>query len=169
VEHPGRVYLGLGSNLGDRGGNLHDAIEALRREPGFVYLNRASIYRTPALGPNAGDEFQNTVVAGLWSGSPDSLLDLCHRIEDRGGRDRPYRWAPRTLDIDILFWDGVEVNTPRLRIPHPDLCQRAFALVPLLELAPNLFGADGCALGASLTGELLDQGIEAASTEACRV
>ncbi len=69
MEHPGRVYLGLGSNLGDREGNLHDAIEALRCEPGFVYLNRASIYRTSAIGPNAGDEFRNTVVAGLWSGS----------------------------------------------------------------------------------------------------
>ncbi len=61
------------------------------------------------------------------------------------------------------------MKTPRLRIPHPDLCKRAFALVPLLELAPELFGADGRALGASLTGELLDQGIETASTEACRV
>jgi len=169
VIHPGRVYLGLGSNLGDREGNLHDAIEALRREPGFVYLNRASIYRTSALGPNAGDEFRNTVVAGLWSGSPESLLDLCHRIEARCGRDRPYRWAPRTLDIDILFWDGVEMSTPCLRIPHPDLCQRAFALVPLLELAPDLFGSDGCSLDASLTGKLLGQGIEAVSTGACRV
>ena len=158
--NPGPVYLGLGSNLGDRERFLEAGIRDLRALPGFVLLKRASFYSTKALGESAGEEFVNTVVSATYSGSPYELLDACLEIEKKHGRERPYVWAPRTLDIDLLWWEGVTIESPRLSVPHPRLRERAFALVPLLELAPRLYDStDGAPLSASLTGGLLGQGI----------
>lgn len=161
---PGRVFLGLGSNLGDRAAWIEQAISALGREPAFVCLQRATLYRTEAMGPDAGGPFLNTVVAGLWSDTPETLLAACQRIETRCGRERTHHWAPRTLDIDILFWEGVRRDHDTLRIPHPGLCERVFTLVPLLEIAPDLAGDDGRRLNRSLTQDLMGQGIEACTT-----
>lgn len=159
--NPGPVYLGLGSNLGERVAFLEAGIRDLALLSGFVLLHRASLYATSAIGELAGEEFVNTVVSGTYSGSPYELLDACLGIEKMHGRERPYVWAPRTLDIDLLWWEGVTMVTPRLTLPHPRLRDRAFALVPLLELAPDLCDPDdGTPLATALTGELLNQGIE---------
>ncbi len=157
----GPVYLGLGSNLGDRAGFLEAAVRDLRALPGFMLLRRAGLYSTDALGESAGDEFVNTVVSGTYTGSPFELLDHCLAIEQKHGRERPYPWAPRTLDIDLLWWEGVTLESPKLTLPHPRLHERAFALVPLLELAPHLCDSRfGTPLQAAFTPHVLSQGIE---------
>jgi 2-amino-4-hydroxy-6-hydroxymethyldihydropteridine diphosphokinase len=100
------------------------------------------------------------VVAGWWRGTPDELLLSCQSIETRLGRTRPFVNAPRTIDIDLLFWEGRAVHSPQLSVPHPRLAERAFALFPLLELAPELTSPQGGRpLAADLTGALLTQGI----------
>jgi 2-amino-4-hydroxy-6-hydroxymethyldihydropteridine diphosphokinase len=154
------AYLGLGSNLGDRFEHLQRAIRQLGADPRFTHLRTAGVYTSTALGARAGDEFLNTAVAGLWDGAPEELLDLCQAVELAHGRTRPYPWAPRTLDIDILWWEGVQLDTPRLRVPHPRLRERAFALVPLLEIAPHLvLPQTGEPLSSTLSPRLLAQGI----------
>ena len=156
----GRVFLGLGSSLGDRHDHIDGAIRALAGLPEFDLLRVASRYETRALGACEGPPFVNTVVCGLWSSTPEDLLSVCHDIERAHGRRRPHRDAPRTLDIDILFWEGHTRSTPTLEIPHPRLLDRAFALVPLLELDPRLcHPLTGLPLAACLTPELLTQGI----------
>ena len=154
------LFLGLGTNLGARQDHLESAVRALRRLPRFILLARASVYESRALGDPGGPDFLNTAVAGFWNGTPAELLAACLRIEDRHGRTRPYRDAPRTLDIDILFWEGCSVSTPRLTVPHPRLTERAFALLPLLELAPDLLDPrTGRPLSSHLAPVLLRQGV----------
>lgn len=155
------MYLGLGSNLGDRHATLLAAMNDLDALPEFVLLRQASWYSTAAMGEAAGEAFINTVVAGHYSGTPEKLLTACQAIEQAHGRTRPYHWAPRTLDIDILWWEGIPWNTPELTIPHPGLSERAFALVPLLEIAPHLAdSATGASLSNWLSFQMLNQGIE---------
>lgn len=157
------VYLGLGSNLGDRFGFLESAVRQLRSDSRFTLLRRAQVYQSRALGAGAGDDFLNTAVSGSWTDTPPSLLGFCQSIELAHGRTRSYPDAPRTLDIDILWWEGVHLTTPELCVPHPRLLERAFALVPLLEIAPHLTNLDtGEALTRSLSTALLHQGIEEA-------
>ena len=105
---------------------------------GFTLLTRSQTYATEAIGDPGGPPFLNAAVAGLWEGTPDLLLSACLEIEANFGRVRTYRNAPRTLDIDILYWEGHTIHTPHLAVPHLGLTQRAFALLPLLELAPDL-------------------------------
>lgn len=160
----GTVYLGLGSNLGSRSLYLEGAVHKLQAEPRFTLLRRAQVYESRALGARAGGSFLNTVVAGAWEGTPHELLDCCQAIELAFGRTRPYPDAPRTLDIDLLWWEGVELDTPALSLPHPRLHERAFALVPLLEIAGRLTCATtGVPLASSLSGALFSQGLEVAS------
>lgn len=160
----GAVYLGLGSNLGDRGGWIESAVSDLRALPKFTLLRRAEMYSSRALGKRAGGEFLNTALAGLWEGTPKELLEACQSLEQAHGRMRPFADAPRTLDIDLLWWEGVEMSTTDLTLPHPRLSERAFALVPLLEIAPELIERrGGLRLSASLSPALLQQGIENAS------
>lgn len=155
------MYLGLGSNLGQRAGFVEAALRDLRALKGFVLLRRAGMYRTAPLGEHAGDEFVNTAVAGWFDGTPTELLKRCQEIEAAHGRTRPYPWAPRTLDIDVLWWEGQVITSPALTVPHPRLRERAFALLPLLDLAPHLVWPEtGQALSTALSPALLKQGIE---------
>lgn len=160
MKHGGRVFLGLGTNLGERAGHLAAAVQELRQVAGFTLLARASTYESRALGDSGGPDFLNSVVAALWRGTPLELLAACRQIENRHGRTRPYRDAPRTLDIDILFWEGKALDSPRLTVPHPRLTGRAFALLPLLELAPGLADPNtGRSLSRYLSPALLRQGV----------
>jgi 2-amino-4-hydroxy-6-hydroxymethyldihydropteridine diphosphokinase len=155
------VYLGLGSNLGRRHEWLAGALTRLQADSRFMLLRRAGVYRSRAQGEGAGGEFLNTAVSGVWNDEPEALLDLCQSIETALGRTRPYRYAPRTLDIDLLWWEGRRIQTGRLQVPHPRLLERAFALVPLLDINPELVMPEsGEPLSTYLTAELLDQGIE---------
>jgi 2-amino-4-hydroxy-6-hydroxymethyldihydropteridine diphosphokinase len=131
---PRRVLLALGSNLGDRRRTLRDAIDSL---PGVVSVS--GVYETdPVGGPSGQDPYLNMVVAIESSASPRQLLGMCHRIESAAGRVRGERWGPRTLDIDILWIDGLTVSEPDLSIPHPRMFERRFVLVPLNDVAPDL-------------------------------
>ena len=128
-----RVFLGLGSNLGDRRDHLRTAIASL---PDVVAVS--DVYETdPVGGPDQG-RFLNLVVELDTDLDPHRLLGVCHRIESAAGRVRDVRWGPRTLDVDILWIDGVTVDTADLQVPHPRMMERRFVLEPLAELAPDL-------------------------------
>jgi 2-amino-4-hydroxy-6-hydroxymethyldihydropteridine diphosphokinase len=154
------VYVGLGSNLGDRQANLQAAVADLAADSELSVLQSASLYTTRAQGEGAGEAFLNTALKIEWCGTPLALLDLCQSVEARHGRVRTYPNAPRTLDIDLLWLESGAVHAPGLEVPHPRLHERAFALVPLLELNPDLVVPDtGQPLSACLNPELLSQGI----------
>lgn len=132
-----RVLLGMGSNLGDRRAHLRDAVSALS---GVVAVS--DLYETePVGGPNQG-AYLNLVVALESDRSPRELLGVCQRLEAAAERVRDVRWGPRTLDVDILWIDGVTVDEPDLEIPHPRMFDRRFVLAPLSEVAPDLLPDD---------------------------
>ncbi|HLU41943.1 MAG TPA: 2-amino-4-hydroxy-6-hydroxymethyldihydropteridine diphosphokinase [Microthrixaceae bacterium] len=128
-----RTFLSLGSNLGDRRRYLRQAIESL---PDVVAVS--PVYETDPVGGPPQDEYLNLVVELDTDLTPHELLGVCHRIEASADRVRGARWGPRTLDIDIIWMDGVEVDDPQLTIPHPRWKSRRFVLVPLRDLAPDL-------------------------------
>jgi 2-amino-4-hydroxy-6-hydroxymethyldihydropteridine diphosphokinase len=132
-----RVALGLGSNLGDKRGNIANALSALHAG-GARILTRSGDYRTEPWGPVAQDWFVNACAVAETDLAPDDLLALCLRVERELGRIRETRWGPRVIDIDLLTYDNLAVNTPSLTLPHPYLAERAFVLVPLAEIAPDL-------------------------------
>ncbi len=132
-----RAYVGLGANLGDPAHTLALACEALKALPRSVWVARSSLYRSAPVDA-VGPEFLNAVVAlDTELGAPE-LLQALHDIEAHHGRARPYRNAPRTLDLDLLLYGDQVLTTPALTVPHPRLHQRAFVLEPLAELAPDL-------------------------------
>jgi 2-amino-4-hydroxy-6-hydroxymethyldihydropteridine diphosphokinase len=128
-----RAFLGLGSNLGDRRAHLRTAIASL---PDVVAVS--DVYETdPVGGPEQG-RYLNLVVQLDTDLDPHALLGVCHRIESAAGRVRDVRWGPRTLDVDILWIDGIAVDTPDLQVPHPRMTERRFVLEPLADLDPSL-------------------------------
>lgn len=128
-----RAFLGLGSNLGDRLGYLRNAVAAV---PDLVSVS--SVYETdPVGGPDQG-AFLNIVVELVTELSARDLLELCRSLETEAERVRVERWGPRTLDVDVLHIDGERVLEPDLIIPHPRMRERAFVMVPLAEVAPDL-------------------------------
>lgn len=132
-----RAFLSLGSNLGDRRQYLRDAIDSL---PHVVAVS--PVYETEPWGNGDQEPFLNLVVELDTDLSPVQLLGLCHRIESAANRTRDVHWGPRTLDIDIIWMDGVEMTTERLTIPHPHYLRRKFVLAPLRDLAPDLVSAE---------------------------
>jgi 2-amino-4-hydroxy-6-hydroxymethyldihydropteridine diphosphokinase len=133
-----RAFLALGSNLGDRRRHLRDAIAAI---PDLVAAS--SVYETdPVGGPENQGPYLNMVVELDTRASARELLELCRRLETAAERVRLERWGPRTLDVDVLWIDGVVVDEPDLEVPHPRMLERRFVQVPLLELAPDLADLD---------------------------
>lgn len=133
-----RAYLGLGSNLGDKAAALEAATAGLAAEPGIRVVARSGFYRTPPWGETDQDWFLNAALAVETELPPHGLLDAALRVEAALGRVRGRRWGPRTIDIDLLDHAGLEVADPRLTLPHRHLLERAFVLVPLVEIAPDL-------------------------------
>ncbi len=130
------AYIGIGANLGDARANVLDAVERLRRLPGATLEAVSSLYRTAPID-SSGDDYVNAV-ARLSTGLPaQQLLEALFGIEQAHGRERPYRNAPRTLDLDLLLYGQEQIATATLTVPHPRMHQRAFVLMPLLELAPD--------------------------------
>lgn len=130
------VYLALGANLGNRKLNLKQAIELLSEK---VDIDRVSpIYETDPVGYTEQPLFLNLVLGGSTGMKPKELLKFCKDIESKLGRIPSFQSAPRPIDIDILFYDNEVVKSPELVIPHPRLTTRAFVLVPLNEIAPEL-------------------------------
>lgn len=134
-----RAYVALGSNLGDSRQHLLDAIEALAALPQIAVIARSRIYRTPPWGVTDQPDFLNAVLALETTLPPHDLLDALLAIERAAGRQRSgERWGPRTLDLDLLHVAGQTINDERLTLPHPHIADRAFVLLPLHDVAPEL-------------------------------
>jgi len=129
-----RVFLSLGSNLGDRSAYLAAARDALAVLPATGVLAVSKVYETAPQDHADQDAFLNQVVCLETGLEPRDLLVECHRIEKEHGRRRELRFGPRTLDIDILLFQDVESEDPELTLPHPRMVKRAFVLVPLLDV-----------------------------------
>jgi len=131
------AYVGLGANLGDARAALDSAFEALAALPGTELLRRSSLWRSAPID-SGGPDYLNAVAELRTTLAPLELLHRLQAIELAHGRERPYRNAPRTLDLDLLLYDDQCVDLPRLTLPHPRLHLRAFVLQPLAEIAPDL-------------------------------
>jgi 2-amino-4-hydroxy-6-hydroxymethyldihydropteridine diphosphokinase len=129
------VTLALGTNLGDRPGNLREAIAAL--PPAVTVLEQSFVYETPPWGVIDQPSFLNMVIKGVTLLQPRDLLKNLKGLETRLGRIPSIHYGPRKIDIDILFYDNLILETPELTLPHPHLHERAFVLVPLADLAPE--------------------------------
>ncbi|MEJ5256288.1 MAG: 2-amino-4-hydroxy-6-hydroxymethyldihydropteridine diphosphokinase [Acidimicrobiales bacterium] len=135
-----RVFLGLGSNVGDRWAHLREAVHSLE---GLGLVRVSGVYETePVGGPAGQDPYLNLIVELDTDASARELLGVCHRLEAAAGRVRQERWGPRTLDVDILWMEAGSVDEPDLQIPHPRMYERRFVMAPLAELAPELVPAD---------------------------
>ncbi|SAK40934.1 2-amino-4-hydroxy-6-hydroxymethyldihydropteridinepyrophosphokinase [Caballeronia pedi] len=161
------AYLGLGANLGDARQTLKDAVVCLAQQHTITVLAKSSVYRTAPIDAS-GDDYFNCVVKLETSLPARALLRLCHHIELQFGRERPYRNAPRTLDLDILLYGASSIDEADLVVPHPRMTQRAFVLVPLVELEPDLIlpqrgRAD------SFIADVADQRIEKVAACQCMV
>jgi 2-amino-4-hydroxy-6-hydroxymethyldihydropteridine diphosphokinase len=132
------AYVALGSNLGDPRRQLLDAMDALSNLPDTRLLQRSRLYRTPPWGVLEQPPFINAAVELDTALSPHALLDAMLAIEQRAGRVRAERNGPRTLDLDLLHVDGVQLDDPQLTLPHPRMAERAFVLLPLHDIAPTL-------------------------------
>ena len=143
-----RAYIALGANLGDTAGALQQAVGAMGRLPLTRVCQTSSVYKTAPLDTGAGQEvpapgndYLNAVVALETGLTAPALLDHLQQIEQQAGRERPYRNAPRTLDLDLLLYGSASIDSARLTVPHPRMTQRAFVLMPLAEIAPHLVSA----------------------------
>ena len=136
------AYVALGANLGDASAALVQAVAAIKNLPLTEVSKVSSIYKTGPLDSDAlsapGDDYFNAVVELQTSLNAPALLDGLQNIEQAAGRERPYRNAPRTLDLDLLRYGSASIDSARLTVPHPRMTQRAFVLVPLAEIAPGL-------------------------------
>lgn len=140
MREPVTAYVGLGANLGDPVRSVMDAVERISQLPHTLVTRESSLYRTAPVD-SSGPHYINAVVEiSTRLNAPDLLAQL-QRIEAEAGRERPYRNAPRTLDLDLLLYGSARIDSERLLVPHPRLYQRAFALVPLAEVAPQLVTA----------------------------
>jgi 2-amino-4-hydroxy-6-hydroxymethyldihydropteridine diphosphokinase len=131
------AFIGLGANLGDARQAIKDAIVCLAQQVGITVVARSSMYQTAPVDAG-GDDYYNAVVKVQTSFNASQLLRICHHIEDQFGRERPFRNAPRTLDLDLLLFGDERHQTEFLTLPHPRITERAFVLVPLLELDPEM-------------------------------
>jgi 2-amino-4-hydroxy-6-hydroxymethyldihydropteridine diphosphokinase len=153
------AWVGIGANLGDARANVLDAIDRLARLPGARLVRTSSLYRTAPID-SSGDDYVNAVAALDTDLDAHALLQALFAIEQAHGRERPYRNAPRTLDLDLLLHgDQVIDDAPTLIVPHPRMHERAFVLVPLAEVAPDLV-IPGCGAVATLLEGVADQVIE---------
>jgi 2-amino-4-hydroxy-6-hydroxymethyldihydropteridine diphosphokinase len=131
------VYIGIGSNLGNRGKNCSRAIRLLEKK-GIVVRQRSSLYETVPWGVRDQPRFLNMVIEVETELSPQELLALLKNVEIEVGREKSVRWGPRTIDLDILLYDDITLNEDSLTIPHPYLHERDFVLTPLCEIAPDV-------------------------------
>ncbi|MFT8320005.1 MAG: 2-amino-4-hydroxy-6-hydroxymethyldihydropteridine diphosphokinase [Bacillus sp. (in: firmicutes)] len=129
------AYLSLGSNIGNRLEFLKDAVYLLAKHAKINVVNISSIYETDPVGLKEQELFLNIVLHIRTSLDPYSLLEACQHIENELGRKRIIRWGPRTIDLDILLYNQENIESEKLNIPHPRIEERAFVVIPLLEIA----------------------------------
>ena len=139
LEETGIIaYIGLGANLGDRQGSLQAALKKLDNPPTMKVIRVSALYETTPVGVTDQPEFLNAVAAVKTTLSPRELLDVLLHLENQMGRVRTLRWGPRVIDLDLLLYGETQVALAGLTVPHPRLRERAFVLVPLVEIAPDL-------------------------------
>lgn len=141
MRTPVTAYIALGGNLGDPGVTLVQAMDDLAAIIGVTLISRSSLYRTAPVG-SSGPDYVNAVVEILTTLTAPALLTQLQQLEQMAGRERPYRNAPRTLDLDVLTYGEASVDSAALVIPHPRMTERAFVLLPLAEIAPRRVRAD---------------------------
>lgn len=145
-----QAYLGLGSNVGDRLTNLQSAADLLDARTDLRVAASSRVWETDPVGGPPQPDYLNAVLEVQTELAPRGLLEACQRVEEALHRDRAVRWGPRTIDVDILLFDDVSMNEPDLTIPHPRLQERAFVVLPLMELAPELLLPGGFPLRSSV-------------------
>lgn len=150
-----RIFVGLGANLGDAAASVRAALTQLGGLPETSLVAASALYRSAPLEA-AGPDYVNAVAELRSALEPADLLAQLHLLEQRFGRQRPHRNAPRTLDLDLLFYGMRQIAEPVLTLPHPRSHQRAFVLAPLVELAPNLRLRDGRAAAEALAALVAD-------------
>ncbi len=133
-----RIVLALGGNVGDKAKNLRRALRAIASEPGIELTAVSRLYRTAPWGKTDQDWFVNACALGRTTLKPETLLERVKKLEVELGREPAERWGPRVIDIDLVAYDGIALKTERLTLPHPELFNRAFVLIPLAEIAPDL-------------------------------
>lgn len=131
------VFIGLGSNLENPLEQLRQAKGAIAQLPQTQIIAVSSVYQSKPVGPQDQPDFLNAVLSIATEFSPQQLLIALQQIEQQQGRQRIQHWGPRTLDLDILLFDYQVITQPDLTIPHPEMFNRAFVLVPLVEIAPD--------------------------------
>lgn len=131
-----KAYVALGSNMGDRKQYIDNAIKSLEKDPMIKDIELSELIESEPYGGVIQENFLNGAVAVKTIYTPEELLDAIQAIEKENKRERLVHWGPRTLDLDILFYDNVVMDTPRLVIPHPDMENRTFVLEPLMDLCP---------------------------------
>lgn len=132
----GQCAIALGSNLGDRQGILEAALAILAATPNISIASKSSWYQTKPIGPPQPDYLNGCALLQV-NLSPQQLLATLFQVEVKFGRVRQEKWGARTLDLDLLLYDDLILDTPKLQLPHPRMKERAFVLVPLAEIAPN--------------------------------
>jgi 2-amino-4-hydroxy-6-hydroxymethyldihydropteridine diphosphokinase len=131
------AYVGVGANLGDAADAVRNAIEHLRHLPDTALVAKSSLYRTAPVD-SSGPDYVNAVAQLSTRLTAPELLRELQRLENAAGRERPYRNAPRTLDLDLLLFGSARIDSAELQVPHPRMHERAFVLVPLAEITPGL-------------------------------
>lgn len=142
-----RAYIGLGANQGEPLENLKSALQLIHNKPGLTVSKVSSVYLTEPVGYEDQPWFYNCVAEIQTDLTPMMLLETLQAIENELGRVRNIRWGPRTVDLDILLYDEMQVDEENLTIPHPRMKERAFVMVPLAEVAPGTRFPDGETVG----------------------
>jgi 2-amino-4-hydroxy-6-hydroxymethyldihydropteridine diphosphokinase len=144
------VFFSIGSNLGCREQNLGQVIDCFNTDLKILVKGVSSVYETSPVGKTDQPDFLNAVISGLTRLTPPELLDYVKDIEKIMGREETERWGPRIIDIDILLYEGVVMQTEKLTVPHAEMKNRAFVLIPLAEIAPGLVFPDGTSVEENL-------------------
>lgn len=130
------VYLSIGTNMGERLENLQQAVELLIDNEEMEVVRISSVYETAAVGYTDQADFLNIAVHIKTTLSSSEILTICQSVEQELGRVREFRWGPRIIDLDILLYNHENIETESLIVPHPRMYERAFVLVPLVEITP---------------------------------
>jgi 2-amino-4-hydroxy-6-hydroxymethyldihydropteridine diphosphokinase len=154
-----RAFVGLGANLGDPAAQLAAALEAIGRVPNTRMVKTSSLYRTAPIGYATQPDFVNAVAQIETELAPADLLRALQAIEADAGRARTFPNAPRTLDLDLLLYDGLTIRERGLEVPHPRMHERAFVLAPLAEIAPDI-EIPGQGRASALLAGIINQRIE---------
>ena len=133
------VYLSIGTNMGERYENLQHAVDLLKEKKELELIRVSSVFETAAVGYTDQADFLNIAVHLKTTISSVEMLNICQEIERELGRVREFRWGPRVIDLDILLYNQENIETENLIVPHPRMYERAFVLVPLVEITPSPF------------------------------